>query len=174
MPTDARHYRKYSELARSGFYEPVVETARAYLAVAVEDPRRSQGDGWALSCLPGTTPWRLSAVTMRTMDMLVVNRPRGAEQDVQAIVVLERSTLRAALADAPADPPGVQIVASDYHEAGPDQALIRGPWRRVVDALDEPAVIEAVRSLSERIIARGRTLHWRGHNQLLVDDVLGR
>jgi hypothetical protein len=171
------HHRKYHRLARGPFHEPVVTTARAYLAAAIEDPDRTERDYWSLSCLPGTTPWRLSALTMRTMDALVINKPKAGQSGVQALMIVEKSTLdegfggRAA-ADAALD--GVEIEDSDYYEAGPDQALVHGPWRDFVVALEHPVVVASVRALAARMMAIGRTLHWRGHNALLVDDVLQR
>lgn len=169
------HHRKYHRLARGPFYEPVVATARAYLAVAVDRPARTARDYWSLSCLPGTTPWRLSALTMRTMDALVVNKPRPGQEGVQALTIVERSTVDTgfggrAAAEAALD--GVRIEDSDYYEGGPDQALLQGPWRDLVAALGHPVVAEAVRAMATRMMGIGRTLHWRGHNALLVDDVL--
>jgi hypothetical protein len=169
--------RKYAMLARGPFFEPVVETVRAYLAAGVPDPARTERDYWALSCLPGTTPRRLSALTMRTMDALVINKPRPTESGVQVLMIVEKSTLdggfggREAVRDAL---PGLSIVDSDYYEAGPDQALVSGVWSELVAALAHPLVAAAVAALVERMMAMGRTLHWRGHNYLLVDDVLDR
>ena len=70
--------------------------------------------------------------------------------------------------------PDLRIVDSDYYEAGPDQALMSGAWNDLAAALAHPLVAAAVRALAQRMMGMGRTLHWRGHNYLLVDDVLGR
>jgi hypothetical protein len=170
-------HRRYAALARGPFFEPVVGTVRAYLAAAVPEPFRTERDGWSLSCLPGTTPRRLSALTMRTMDALVINRPGPDERGAQALMIVARSALdggfggREAARDAL---PELRVVDSAYHEAGPDQALVSGAWEELVVALGHPVVVAAVRELAERMMGMGRTLHWRGHNYLLADDVLGR
>ena len=173
----AHHHRMYARLVAGPYYEPVVQTARAYLAAAVDDPDGTERDYWALSCLPATTARRLDAVTMRSMDALVVNKPRPAVTGVQAFMIVERSTLdgsfgsREAARDAL---PAMTIVDSDYYDAGPDQVLIHGPWRDFVAVLADPVVAESVHRLTQRIMGMGRALHWRGHNRLLADDVLDR
>jgi hypothetical protein len=206
MPVSATHHHKYARLSRGPYYEPVVRTARAYLATAIADPRAGEGVHWALSCLPGTTPWRLAAVTMRITDMLVVNRPRPGQTGVQAQVLLQRSTLhsgfggphaaRDALAgnapggdamaggaldgDTPAGGAldgdalggGLRLTDSDYYDAGPDQALLEGPWQDMIAALAHPVVADAARHLAAHLMAGRRTLHWRGHNRLLAADAL--
>lgn len=176
LRASATHHRKYHRLAAGPYHEPVVTTARAYLAAAIDNPRATEGEYWALSCLPGTTRWRLSALTMRTMDALVVNKPREAAQiGVQALMIVVRSVLdggfggRQAARDAF---PALEIVDSEYYEAGPDQVLIQGPWRDFVAALAHPVVVESVALLATRMMGIGRTLHFRGHNRLLVADVL--
>lgn len=175
VPVSATHHHKYARLSGGPYFEPVVVTARAYLAAAIADPRGTEGEYWAISCLPGTTRWRLSAVTMRTMDALVIYRPRPGESGVQALMIVERSALEDGFGGRQAAGqrlPAVDIVDSDYYGAGPDQALLRGPWREVAAALSDPVVAEAARLLADRMMAQGRTLHWRGHNRLLVNDIL--
>ena len=175
VPVSAIHHHKYTRLSRGPYFEPVVATARAYLTAAVPGAPASAGVYWALSCLPATTRWRLSAVTMRITDMLVITRPRPGETGVQALAIVQRSALQEGFGyrRAARDPlPGLDITDSDYHGAGPDQALIRGPWQDLVAALTNPLVAEAARLLAEQVMATGRTLHWRGHNHLLTNDVL--
>jgi hypothetical protein len=175
VPVSATHHHKYARLAGGPYFEPVVLTARAYLAAAVADPRAGEGVYWALSCLPATTRWRLSAVTMRITDALVISKPRPGQTGVQALMLVEQSTLEEGFGDRQAARdllPGVDIVDSDYYDAGPDQALIRGPWAELVTALANPVVATAARQIAGRIMAGGRTLHWRGHNRLLAADAL--
>jgi hypothetical protein len=38
--------------------------------------------------------------------------------------------------------------------------------------LANPPVATAARLLAEQVMATGRTLHWRGYNRLLTNDVL--
>jgi hypothetical protein len=169
---------KYEVLARGPFLEPVVEVARAYVAAAIPDPEGTERHYWALSCLPGTTPRRLSAITMRTMDVLVAYRAgTGADARVDALVIVERSTLEAGFgsrAAAAGQHPRLRFADSDYYDAGPDQLLISGAHDDLVKALRDDIVADAARRLAARAMGRGRVLHWRGHNDFLADHVLGR
>lgn len=171
-------FRKYSALARGPFFTPVVDVARAYVAAAIPDPAASEAERWALSCLPGTTPRRLSALTMRITDILVINiaEPATAAK-VDVIMIVERSALEAGFgsrAAARKRHPKLRFTDSDYHGAGADQMMIRGPGESMVRCLADERVAEAARQLATRMMRSGRAMHWRGHNPLLADDVLGR
>jgi hypothetical protein len=174
---DATKQRKYEKLAKGPFFEPVVNLARAYVAAAITDPAGTEGEFWALSCLPGTTPGRLSALTMRITDILVIYRtePTPAAQ-VEALMIVERSTLEAGFgtrAVARRRHPRLRFTDSDYYGAGMDQMMISGPWQPMVRSLSDERVAEAAGQMADRMM-RGRVMHWRGHNPLLADHALGR
>jgi hypothetical protein len=177
LSIDATKQRKYEKLARGPFFEPVVKLARAYVLAAIADPVGTEGVFWALSCLPGTTPGRLSALTMRITDILVIYRTEPAPAvEVEALVIVERSTLEEGFgtrAAARRRHPRVRFTDSEYHGAGMDQMMISGPWRPMVRALGDERVAEAARQMAEYMM-RGRVMHWRGHNPLLADHALGR
>lgn len=168
--------RKYEKLARGPFYAPVVAVARAYLAAAVPDAARTQRDYWALSCLPGTTPSRLSAVTMRITDALVIYKSGGdGGPIVKALVLVERSTLEEGFdgrENAQARYPQLRFVDSGYYGGGFDQMIVVGGYRHVETALRDKVIASAARNIAQHIMSQGRVLHWRGHNDLLADDVL--
>lgn len=184
-PRDRRHVhadpgkqRKYELLARSEFFEPVVDLATAYVAAAIDDPAGTEGEFWALSCLPGTTPRRLSALTMRITDILVIYRVEPVQTtQVEALMIVERSTLEEGFgtrASARRRYPRLRFTDSDYHGAGMDQMMISGPWKHMVRSLRDEYVVEAARQMAGRMMGFGRVMHWRGHNPLLADHVLGR
>jgi hypothetical protein len=52
--------------------------------------------------------------------------------------------------------------------------MISGPWVQMVRSLRDERVIEAARRMASRMMGSGRVMHWRGHNPLLADHVLGR
>jgi hypothetical protein len=178
---DPTKLRRYERLARGPFFEPVVELARAYVAAAIEDPAGTEGEYWALSCLPGTTPGRLSALTMRITDILVIYRAAAvrsdaAPTDVDALMIVERSTLEMGFgsrAVARRRYPRLRFTDSDYHGAGLDQMMVSGPYRPLARSLLDERVAEAARRMASQMM-RGRVMHWRGHNPLLTDHVLGR
>jgi hypothetical protein len=176
--SEATKIRKYEALARGPYFEPIVEVARAYVAAAIPDPAGTERDYWALSCLPGTTARRLSALTMRTMDVLVMYRAAtGAAERMDALVIVERSTLEAGFgsrAAAAAHHPGLRFRDSDYYDAGPDQMLVSGASGDLARAFGDDVIADAARRLATRAMRRGRVLHWQGHNELLADHVLGR
>jgi hypothetical protein len=176
---DLSKQRKYDRLAGGAFFTPVVEVATAYVASAIADATATEGEFWALSCLPGTTPGRLSALTMRATDIVVIYRtlPKVTSSPVDALMIVERSTLEAGFGRrevAEARYPHLRFTDSNFHGAGEDQMMIRGPYEEMVAVLGDPEVAGAARALAERMMSGGRVLFWRGHNPMLADHVLGR
>jgi hypothetical protein len=175
---DPTKQRKYEALARGPYFDPVVDLATAYVAAALDDPAGTEGEYWALSCLPGTSPRRLSALTMRITDILVIHKAEPISSSrVEALVIVERSTLedgfgRRALARRRY--PRLRFTDSDYHGAGEDQMMISGPARPLVRALGDDLVAAAARAMARSMMDRGRVMHWRGHNPMLADHALGR
>ncbi len=165
-------------LAQGPFFAPVVDLASAYVAAAIADPAGTEGEFWALSCLPGTTPRRLSALTMRITDILVIYQVEPIETAlVEALMIVERSTFEAGFgtrAAARKRYPRLRFTDSDYHGAGVDQMMVSGPCEQVVCALRDEPVVEAARQMAGRMMRGGRVMHWRGHNPMLADHVLGR
>jgi hypothetical protein len=176
VSADPTKVRKYEKLARGPYFGPVVDLARAYVAAAIADPAATEGVYWALSCLPGTSPRRLCALTMRITDILVINKA-DAGTAVDALVIVERSTFeegfgRRALARRRY--PRLRFTDSEYHGAGLDQMMISGPAGPLVRCLDDERVAEAARRMAEFMMGSGRVMHWKGHNPLLADHALGR
>ncbi len=122
MHADPGKQRRYERLARGPYFQPVVDLATAYVAGAIADPVGTEGVYWALSCLPGTTPRRLAALTMRITDILVIYRAEPVESlRVDALVIVERSTLEERFggrAAARRRYPRLRFTDSDYHGAG--------------------------------------------------------
>ncbi len=208
LRADPAKHRKYETLARGPYFTPVVAVARAYVQAAIvpadgADPTATEGEYWALSCLPTTTPRRLSALTMRITDMLVIYRasPEPARDTapakdtapargtapaqpapvqpapVEALMIVERSALEGGFgsrAQANRRYPRLLFTDSDFHGAGTDQMLIRGPWAQLARALADERIGFAARQLAQRMMRSGRVMHWRGHNPLLADHVLAR
>ena len=115
--------RKYDRLARGEFFEPVVQVATAYVAAAMPGAVATEGEYWALSCLPGTTPGRLSALTMRATDIVVIYQvlPKTPGSPVDALMIVERSTLESGFgrrAVAAERYPHLHFVDSEYYGAG--------------------------------------------------------
>jgi hypothetical protein len=177
---DLTKHRKYEKLAAGQFFMPVVQVATAYVAAAIPVAAAAEGEFWALSCLPGTTPGRLSALTMRATDILVIYKPQAPAvggAPVEALMIVERSTLEAGFGSrqAAADRyPGVRFTDSHYYGAGEDQMMVSGPHDEMAAVLGDGVVAEAAQALAQRMMGQGRVLFWRGHNRLLTDHVLGR
>jgi hypothetical protein len=171
--------RKYDRLAAGNFFTPVVHVATAYVAAAIADAAATEGEFWALSCLPATTPGRLSALTMRATDIVVIYQvvPKAASSPVDALMIVERSTLEAGFGRrevAQRRYPHLHFVDSDFYGAGEDQMMVRGPHEEMAAVLGDAVVADAARALAQRMMDQGRVLFWRGHNRLLADHVLGR
>ncbi|SCG45885.1 HNH endonuclease [Micromonospora zamorensis] len=171
---------QFERLSESAYYSAVVEANRAYLDVAVPNPAGTEREYWTLSCLPNTksSPRRLSAVCMRTMETFVLHQPLDPEnQDVaEGFVVVRQSVLRRhwptgrALAR---EFPGLTEERSDYRDAGPDQARVCGPYDQLVAALADERFAAAVRHLTSALLT-ARTMQGAGHSHRLVDEVLDR
>ncbi|MET7421132.1 hypothetical protein [Dactylosporangium sp. NPDC005555] len=171
--------RKYDRLARGEFFEPVVTVAAAYVAAAMPDAAATEGEYWALSCLPGTTPGRLSALTMRATDIVVIYQviPKTPGSPVDALMIVERSALESGFggrAKAARKYRHLHFEDSTYYGAGEDQMMVRGPYDEIAAVLGNPVVAEAAAALASRVMGSGRTLFARGHNRILADHALGR
>lgn len=165
-------YSKFDSLARGPYLEPVLDVMSAYLAAAIDDPVATAGEYWALSCLPGTTKQRVSALTMRITDILVVNR---VDHRAEALVIVERSSVETAFAshsDLNQEFPELRFEESSYHGAGLDQLKISGSARRLARCLDDPRIGEPARAMARHMMTSGRAMHWRGHSPVLADLVL--
>jgi hypothetical protein len=175
---DLTKLRKYERLAAGEYFGPVVEVATAYVAAAITDAAATEGEFWALSCLPGTTPGRLSALTMRATDIVVIYKTTAAASSpVEALMIVERSTIEAGFGSRQAAEdrhPGVRFTDSSYYGAGEDQMMVSGPHHEFAGVLGDAVVAEAAQAVARRVMDQGRVLFWRGHNRLLADHVLGR
>lgn len=176
---DMTKQRRYDRLAAGEFFDPVVEVATAYVAAAIVDAAATEGEYWALSCLPGTTPGRLSALTMRATDIVVIYQvlPKTPGSPVDALMIVERSTLESGFGRrevAEKRYPHLHFVDSDYYGAGEDQMMVRGPYDEIAAVLRDPVVAEAAQALAQRVMGSGRVLFARGHNRILADHALGR
>lgn len=159
--------RAYQHLAEGPYLDAVVAANRAYLRAAVPDAPNGGGHSWVLSCLPATRTGsgvqRLSAVSMRTMETFVLYR---SGDSVRGFVNLRRSMLGNAEA-LDID----EVHEPSYRDAGPDQLQLVGSADQLVNVLGDAHVADAARALADAL-RTGRTIHWRAHNPLLVDEVL--
>jgi hypothetical protein len=172
---DIAKSRAFQRLLDGPHLDAVVAANRAYLRAAVPDAPNGGGHSWSLSCLPGTRTGRgvtrLSAVNMRTMETFVLYT---VEDQVCAFINLRRSVLEAAYG-----PPAAIAEALDvakvhepsYRDAGMDQLQLVDSSDQLVRVLADEHVADAARALADALMT-GRTLHWRSHNPLLVDEVL--
>jgi hypothetical protein len=156
----------------------VVAANQAYLRAAVPDAAATERDHWALSCVPGTTPGRLSAISIKTMETFVLHEPDEPDGagSAKAFVIVRRSTLeRYSDSGRVLDEslPGLNFEASDYRDPGPNQIRVRGWHHEIMAALGDEYFAAAARELVTPLLA-SRTMHGRGHSYQLADHVLGR
>ncbi|MBE1486766.1 HNH endonuclease [Plantactinospora soyae] len=178
MRSDPRKQSQFERLRDGSYFAAVVAANRAYLEVAVPDPAETEREFWALSCLPRTRAGRLSTISMKGMETFVLHQPadRSVAGPAAGFVIVRRSTLTRhwptpeALAGTF---PGLTIEDSDYVDAGPDQARVRGRRDELTAALADEDFAAAVRDLAESLLT-SRTSHRSGHNYQLADEVLGR
>jgi hypothetical protein len=166
--------RSYLRLRRLGLLQLVAAANRAYLGASVRSPDRTEKDYWALSCMPGTTRGRLSAISMQGMEVFVLHDRGGGELD--AFVVISREALREALGGVrfSSGYPQLHFEASHYRDGGRDQMRVWGSAREVMRALSDDAFAAAAAAMASRLMRAGRTMQWFGHNYQLADAVLGR
>ncbi|WP_088982851.1 AAA family ATPase [Micromonospora echinospora] len=176
---DPAKQARFDRLHSGPYFSAVVEANRAYLAAAVPDAAVTERERWVLTCLPGNAhTQRLSVLSMRTMEVLVLLEPVIlGDGDVTGFVSVRQSVLKAAL------PPGRSLeqqypglsfrTDSPYHDAGEDQIRVLGPRRALVAAFADETFAAAARALATDLLT-GRTSHARHHNYPLADAVLGR
>jgi hypothetical protein len=167
----------FKELSSTRFLRPVAAAHRAYLAAAVEDVVAKERDFWTMSCLPPTTEGRLSAISMRFMEVCVLHAPDDLEAGaVDMFVIVRRSVLAGTVAsedDLEGRYPGLTFEHSEYRDAGTDQIRASGWHDDLIEALHEPRFALSARVLAEHLLT-GRTAHWESHNYELADAVLRR
>jgi hypothetical protein len=177
MRRHADKQRRFKELASTRYLRPVAAAHRAYLQAAVGDAEATERDFWTMSCLPPTTPSRLSAISMRIMEVFVLDAPEDPEAGaIRGFVILRRSVLaggRASDEQLGAQYPGITFEPSPYRDAGEDQVRAYGWHDDLIEALHQPRFALAARVLAEHLL-RGHTQHWEGHNYQLADEVLRR
>ncbi|MEH0933728.1 HNH endonuclease [Micromonospora psammae] len=170
---------RFDRLAAGPYFTAVVAANRAYLDVAVPDPAGTERQHWALSCLPSTrtTPARLSAVSMKTMETFVLHEPDDPAVDPLpgGFVIVRRSVLdrhwsRRSFRKAF---PRLRREPSDYVDGGDDQERVAGRYDELIAAFADERFGAAARALAASLLP-GRTIHGRGHHRRLVDEVLGR
>ncbi|WP_319462713.1 hypothetical protein [Micromonospora sp. RTP1Z1] len=178
MRADLGKQERFDRLLRSRYFDAVVAANRAYLEVAIPEAATTEREHWALSCLPSTTPGRLSAISIKTMETFVLheNPDDDADGSVAAFVIVRRSVLEQhwkaveALDEAF---PGLDADESDYRDATADQIRIWGWHDEMIPAFEDERFAAAARDLAMPLLA-SRTMQWRGHNYQLADHVLDR
>lgn len=170
----------YRRLLDSPHHDLVVAANRAYLSAAVPDPAGGAGSRWVLTCLPGTVARgerrRLSAISMRWMETLVLFLPASPDHDASALhglVNLRRVGLLAAYGSRRRAEQrlGLRLHDSTYRDPGPDQIQARGRADQLLAALGQEEFAAAARALAVDLM-RYRTPYARFHNRYLTDAVL--
>lgn len=177
MRADPSKRRRYERLLDSRYFAEVVDANRVYVISALPDPRRTERHYWALSCLPtGQFGRPFTRISVRTMETFVLRRAGEAGPLVTGFVIISRTAIEAefgCLARFGRAFPDLAVAATHYRDAGEDQLSVAGRARDLVAALRQDRFASAARELAARVM-RHRTIHWRGHNYLLADHVLGR
>jgi hypothetical protein len=128
----------------------------------------TEGEHWAVSCLPGGNTKRLTAISLRTMETIVITTAGGfliVSQDA----LLDRFGSWDSFEN---DHPELTHDPCGYQDAGLDQIRIAGELSHLHDALLDDRITYAIRVLTERVSALGRTIHSRGHCPQLADLIL--
>jgi hypothetical protein len=133
----------------------------------------TEGETWALSCLPSTKPARLTAISIRSMETIFITEgdddmPFG-HMVTSAEALLDRFGSWDGLER---EHPGLDHDESRYKDAGTDQIRLVGALPDIHDAIIDDRVGYAIRVLTERVGSKGRTLQFRGHSPQLADLVL--
>jgi hypothetical protein len=160
---DPNKIRLMKKLQGTGLLRAVVQANCVYLHTVMTSPATREREYWALSCMPTTTRGRLSAVSMLTMEVFVLHDQGDAEPDAFVIVRDEFGDL-----------PGVMCEPSTYRDGGSSQWRLSGTALDVEAALERDDVGASARDLASNLMARGKTLQWRGHHFGLADLALGR
>jgi hypothetical protein len=169
---------RFAQLSSGPHLTAVVDANRAYLRAAVPDAEATESGRWILSCLPMTSPSRLSAVSIKGMETFVLHEADdpAVGRAVAAFVIVRPSVLERHwrspehLED---ELPGLEFEDSDYHDAGPDQVRVWGWHDWMIAALADDRFAAAARGLAESLLA-GSTPYSRYHDRELADHVLGR
>jgi hypothetical protein len=133
----------------------------------------TEGEYWVLSCLPGTKPPRLTAITLHMMEAIYITE--GEDGTLNGHVITSKNALLKRFGSWDAfkrEHPGLDPDESEYEDAGGDQIRLSGALPDVHDALIDDRIGYAIRVLTERVREKGRTVNTTGHCPQLVDLVL--
>lgn len=137
-------------------------------------PRYAAAEGvyWALSCLPGTRPPRLTAISLRTMESIVVREAVGGVPDGYMMVGAQALYGRFGSWDLfRKEFPGLDLDLGDL-EAGLDQVCVQGDLPSLRAAVVDGRVAYAIRALTHEVCGIGSTPHTWNHCPQLADLVL--
>jgi hypothetical protein len=133
----------------------------------------TEGEHWALSCLPSTTKTRVTAISLRTMETVVIDDydagNTGGFLNVSQHALLDRFGSWDAFES---EHPGLLRSTANYRDPGPDQISIEGTLADLHDAVVDDRVGYAIRVLTDRLHRTGQTLQKRGHCPQLADLIL--
>lgn len=135
----------------------------------------TEGEYWALSCLPSTKSPRLTAISLQSMEAIYITE--GEDGILIGHVITSEDALLERFGSWDAfrrEHPGLypDHDGYKYKDAGPDQIRLIGALPDVHDAIIDDRIGYAIRVLTERVREKGRTLNPKGHCPQLVDLVL--
>lgn len=135
----------------------------------------TEGEYWALSCLPGTTPSRLTAISLHTMEAIYITDGDDGTPDARVIASAEAIIHRFGSWNVfHREHPSLDLdEGSNYKDAGIDQIRLIGALPDVHHAITDDRIGYAIRVLTDRVRLNGRTIHAKGHCPQLADLVLG-
>lgn len=134
----------------------------------------TEGEYWALSCLPGTTAPRLTAISLHTMEAIYISEGDGGIPNGRVIVSQEALLHRfGSWAAFHREHPDLNPDGTKYEDASIDQIRLIGALPDVHRAIIDDRIGYAIRVLTDRVCDKGRTIHSRGHCPQHADLVLG-
>jgi hypothetical protein len=146
---------------------------RQYVQKCIPAYRRTEGGWWVVSCLPTSTPNRLSAISLNWMETFVIFHSEDKEHISQAFIIVSESEFRSAYPndiEFYKEYADTELARSTYKAAENDQIRISmNSIYSIISILQNSVVLQASRDLNLKLMSRGRTPYSKFHSFELAD-----
>lgn len=172
---------KYRHLRQRDDFDALCNALTNYLVLTVPCPRATELTFWALSALPSTnrsTLPRLAAVSINTMETLVIQHEKGDPENACGFINISKRALEEVGTTPQQLVKRHPYASSDgqgrYATSGYEALTV---FFQDLDALNcmlvgDDSLRHAAQALNLHLMRKGPTLQWRGHCFDLAEEVL--
>jgi hypothetical protein len=164
---------RFGVLEEFAEFDTLKQILRQYVQKCIPAYRRTESIWWIVSCLPKSTPNRLSAVSLNWMETFVIFHGDNKEHISAAFMIVSEHEFRKTYPDDSEfyeEYADTEIEISTYKAADHDQLRITmNSIYAIIAVLQNPAVLRASRELNLGLMRKGKTAYSKYHSYELAD-----